>query len=94
MICPHCDSELDGMITTKWGDGIQRGNVAPFICSWCASLMLIDKDTGTLITQEEFKTITDLDFTELFRLNKTLWSRIEENRKLILSAPNRRPVLR
>jgi hypothetical protein len=94
MICPKCDGELDAYIKAKWGDGIQKESIVPFICSLCASILFFDQRTGTLMSPEQIDLKTGLDSIGLLTENQTLWSAISANRKLILSAPNRRPVLR
>lgn len=94
MMCPKCDGDLDAYLKVKWGDGVQKQKVAPFVCAWCASLMLIDLETKTLITDADFQITTGMSLRDCFRHNKPLWQAIEENQKLILSAPGRRPVLR
>lgn len=94
MTCPKCDGDIDGYLTGKWGDGVQETAFAPFVCSWCGSLMLMEVASNTVFTAEDIKRISGLDLEVVMRQNETLWKAIEDHRKLILKHPGRRPVLR
>jgi hypothetical protein len=89
MHCPKCDGEIDALAFQEWGHGRHPVDcpVAPFICSWCASLLLIDfaRCRLYLVPQEGL---------DAMRQNPVLWSQIIDSQRRILAAPNRRPVLR
>lgn len=93
-ICPKCDGQIDALRAVPWGDGIHRLSLAPYLCAWCASLFLIEPGTGNLFDIDELGRKYDIDAMAAMKANKALWGFIEHHRKLILSTPNRRPVLR
>lgn len=94
MICPKCDGQIDHFAAAPWGDGKQTMSVAPQLCAWCGSLLVLDLKGRKLMTLEMVSELTGLDAEAQMRKNAKLWEAIEEARKLILSFPNRRPVLR
>lgn len=94
MTCPKCDGDFDGAATIRWGDGEQRLPVAPFICSWCASILIWYIKEQVLVRPEMVMEATGIDPIEMMRQNQTLWTAITESRKRILELPDRRPVLR
>jgi hypothetical protein len=94
MTCPKCDGQIDHFAAAPWGDGAQKTSIAPQLCAWCGSLLVLDLKARKLITLEEVSKLTGLDAEAQMRKNAKLWSAIEDARRLILSFPNRRPVLR
>ena len=93
MTCPHCDGDLDRMMEAPWGDGDQKQSIAPYICGWCASVMLIDLREHRLITAQEARE-HGIDMIAALGTNLLLWQHIEDTRRQILSLPKRRKVLR
>lgn len=94
MICPKCDGKIDKFIVSPWGDGDQKTPIAPYVCAWCASIMLFDLDRGALYPIEEVSRIVGFDVEIKLSQNETLWNAIQDCRVQILSTPNRRKVLR
>jgi hypothetical protein len=94
VICPKCDGQLDAMAALPWGDGNQALPLAPFLCSLCASLLIVDLERNRLIDPEEILLATGRDPVSYMKQNKLLWEKIEEARRDILALPNRRKVLR
>lgn len=94
MTCPKCDGRIDHFAAAPWGDGVQRHSIAPQLCAWCGSLLVLDLKAAKLMTLEKVTELTGIDAEAQMRKNTKLWDAIEEARKLILSFPNRRPVLR
>lgn len=94
MICPHCDGDLDAYVPMPWGDGQPAGNIVPFICSWCASLMFLQQSDVTLFTIPEIEEVTGINVAEVIGRNPLLSEKIDKSRLAILKLRNRRPVLR
>ena len=46
--CPSCQARIVSTLATPWGDGEQKLPVAPWICSACACLGLIEIETGVI----------------------------------------------
>jgi hypothetical protein len=93
MTCPKCDGDLDALAVMPWGRVKDSENVpagwpiAPFICSWCASLLLID------CARIELYDVPAAGLAAL-RQNPVLSKMIDDARRLILAEPGRRPILR
>lgn len=90
MICPKCDGEIDALIASPWGTGSMPPDgltIAPFICSACASLLLLDFEPGRLF-------LVPPEGLEVIKRNQVLWKTITDSQRRILALPNRRPVLR
>jgi hypothetical protein len=94
IICPKCDGKIDAFADIKWGDGVQRLPVAPFICTWCASILVFDLKRNLLYTPELIREKTGIDPVAEMKKNPPLWDAIEKQRAIILRVPNRRQVLR
>jgi hypothetical protein len=94
MICPKCDGKIDAVTARLWGDGEQKMPLAPYLCAWCASLMLINLVTRELFTPEAIKDKFNIDMVATMKTNAVLWAAIEEARAEILALPKRRTVLR
>lgn len=92
--CPKCDGEIDALAMEKWGDGHQKTVLAPYVCSWCGSLLIFNLELHKLYDPEELTCRLDIDVLALMQKNTAMWSAITQARDLILSLPNRRPVLR
>lgn len=94
MTCPKCDGEIDSFKIARWGDGVQRQSMAPYICGWCASLFVIDTSRKALYSPEDIKRETGLDVLALIESNQRMWTAITDSQKMIRALPSRRPVLR
>jgi hypothetical protein len=89
IFCPKCDGDIDAFLVEQWGHGRHPADVpvAPLVCSWCASLLLIDFERTKLYEVPP-------EGLDLLRRNPVLWPAIADAQRRILSMPNRRPVLR
>ena len=89
LICPRCDGEVDALIKTTWGSGPKDPDEAraPYVCSLCGSVCIIDLSDMTLtpITEEMLK---------ILKTNASLWEAIETARAFLATVPNRRKILR
>ncbi len=87
--CPKCDGEVDKTLAAPWGNLKEpyRFPVAPYICSLCGSLLVIELSTGKLH-------IPPLKGIQAMQANPELWQTITEAQSAIVKLPDRRPVLR
>jgi hypothetical protein len=93
--CPKCDGEINGLVSTPWGKptkGAEALRFAPYLCGWCASLLIIDFDAKRLCTLEAIDKLTGGDILAVMIENAALWSEITQAQKRILALPNRRKV--
>jgi hypothetical protein len=77
--CPSCQAKLVAHVALPWGDGAQRLPAAPWICSHCAALGIIELETGmiTLVPDDAWKPVQER--------NPVLWQDIVQARALILA---------
>ena len=96
MTCPKCDSDIDALIATPWGTGPKNSSLppsAPYICSWCGSLlMIVFSSASNPELVDAFGEHPEL--LDIIKTNRALSDEIDRTRKVILSLPNRKPVLR
>lgn len=93
-LCPKCDGHLDAMAAKSWGDGMQKLPFAPFLCSWCGSLFVLDIQRREIMDREECKRLSGVDPISAMEKNPALWDAIAKAREAMLSLPNRRRVIR
>jgi hypothetical protein len=87
--CPKCDGEIDETVETSWGEPQKPYPfpIAPYICTLCGSLLLIEIETGELH-------IPTKECIAPLKANAVLWKAITEAQSLVAKLPDRRPVLR
>lgn len=88
-ICPKCDGEADTLLAETWGKPPRVYSLpfAPYICTLCGSLLLIELATSRLFE------LPDGALEQLER-NAVLWESITSWQAKVIALPDRRPVLR
>jgi hypothetical protein len=89
--CPKCDGEIDALVAVPWGEPPQEPlRLAPYLCGWCASLLIVDLDRQQLLSPEEVSRVAGVDVIAAMQSNAALWHAITEGRGRILALPDRR----
>ena len=70
--CPECGFEADSVLTIPWGDGQQKTQVVPYVCSGCGAFAMINTVTNTI----EFAPDRLLDFLKI--INPILHAKVVE----------------
>jgi hypothetical protein len=91
--CPKCDGEIDALVSSPWGNPPKEiPRFAPYLCGWCASLLIIDLNLKQFRTLEEIDRLTGVNTLAAIMGNAALWREITNAQKSILKLPNRRKV--
>ena len=91
ILCPKCGGDIDAMIVSPWDDLSTPSSidVAPYVCSWCASLLIVVfTNHGPTILEPDEETIVAM------QSNRALWQAITTEQARILALPNRPKVRR
>jgi hypothetical protein len=80
IICPVCGFGIDRVVFLPWGDGNQKLNVAPFICTGCATAMIIN------LVSYELMVIPQAGWEVIKEKNPELYALIRKSQEQVRAA--------